>query len=145
MKVEEKHLVGKIADFPLHVVQEMVNEQVRQGNKADPNVFAASLWSGFRWLASEKGHNFWDKVIIGRQFHLIPKPEIHIQEDSEIMNKSIKPKRKVIQISESMTSDDRYASPWNMTALCDDGSLWVISTCDGGWTRLPDIPQDGCD
>ena len=40
MIVEPKHLVGEIADFPLHVVQAMVDEQVRQRGAADLNVFA---------------------------------------------------------------------------------------------------------
>lgn len=34
-KVKESDLKGDIKDFPIEVVQAMVNEQVRQGNKAD--------------------------------------------------------------------------------------------------------------
>ena len=39
-KVKKKHLTGEIADFPKRVVQAMVDEQVRQGNPANPSVFA---------------------------------------------------------------------------------------------------------
>ena len=34
-KVEQSDLVGALKGFPIEVVQEIVNEQVRQGNKAD--------------------------------------------------------------------------------------------------------------
>ena len=39
-KVKNKHLTGEIADFPKRVVQAMVDEQVRQGNPADPRTAA---------------------------------------------------------------------------------------------------------
>lgn len=68
MKVKEEHLVGKIADFPLHIVQAMVDEQVRQGKPADPSIFAEDLWVGFNWSNSEQGREFWEKVIICRNF-----------------------------------------------------------------------------
>ena len=34
-KVEQSDFVGCLKGFPIEVVQEIVNEQVRQGNKAD--------------------------------------------------------------------------------------------------------------
>ena len=37
--VEQSDLIGAIKDFPIEVVQQMVNEQVRQGNKANVSVF----------------------------------------------------------------------------------------------------------
>ena len=38
-KVEQSDFVGCLKGFPIEVVQEIVNEQVRQGNKADVGVF----------------------------------------------------------------------------------------------------------
>ena len=136
MKVEERHLTGQIANFPLHVVQEMVDEQVRQGNKADPSVFAEAahagkLIGGFDWEESVFGAGIWTAIIVEEQFHLVSKPK--------------KSKRKIIQISECVASDDRYVSPWNLSALCDDGTVWIRSDVNSDWVRLPDIPQDGCD
>ena len=32
-KVEQSDLIGEIKDFPIEIVQAMVDEQVRQGNK----------------------------------------------------------------------------------------------------------------
>lgn len=79
MKVKKKHLTGEIADFPLHVVQVMVDEQVRQGNPADPSVFAernnaTQEEGGFDWGKTNEGDDFWSHVIELKRFQLIPKP-----------------------------------------------------------------------
>ena len=78
-KVKKKHLIGEIADFPKRVVQAMVDEQVRQGNPADPSVFsnrriACKREDGFSWLRSLLGSS-WVDIILYKQFHLIPKRE----------------------------------------------------------------------
>ena len=79
-KIKKKHLTDEIKDFPKHVVQQMVGEQVLQGNKANPSVFAFSKIScksngGFDWEDSALGHDLWNKVINNKCFDLIPKPE----------------------------------------------------------------------
>ena len=79
-KVKKKLLIGEIADFPKRVVQAMVDEQVRQGNPADPSVFSRERTAngydgGFSWLESVLGYDFWVDIIRGKQFHLIPKRE----------------------------------------------------------------------
>ena len=78
-KVKKKHLTGEIADFPKRVVQAMVDEQVRQGNPADPSVFARERDAdkgrgGFSWIKSAPGF-FWSEIILNKKFHLIPKRE----------------------------------------------------------------------
>ncbi len=78
-KVKKKHLIGEIADFPKRVVQAMVDEQVRQGNPADPSVFtkvrtACKHNGGFTWIDSALGAS-WADVIWWKKFHLIPKRE----------------------------------------------------------------------
>ena len=78
-KVKKKHLTGEIADFPKRVVQAMVDEQVRQGNPANPSVFtrapaACKCKGGFTWIESALG-NSWADIIWGKHFHLIPKRE----------------------------------------------------------------------
>ena len=77
-KVRRKHLTGEIADFPRRVVQEMVDEQVRQGNKADPSVFwikrtAGKSQGGFDWHTSRLGRDSWLGIIHLKKFWLIPK------------------------------------------------------------------------
>ena len=79
-KVKKKHLTGEIADFPRRVVQAMVDEQVRQGNPANPRVFARERTAdksqgGFTWSESTLGMIYWADIIRGKQFHLIPKRE----------------------------------------------------------------------
>ena len=43
---------------------------------------------------------------------------------------------------------DSYGDAWNLSVLCDDGTVWCINGIkdrNGNpckWTRLPDIPQD---
>ena len=78
-KVKKKHLTGEIADFPKRVVQAMVDEQVRQGNPADPSVFArerdaGKSQGGFAWFESALGFS-WPEIILDKKFHLIPKRE----------------------------------------------------------------------
>ena len=79
-KVKKKHLTGEIADFPKRVVQAMVDEQVRQGNPADPSVFSVlctmdKSQGGFNWKESLLGWSFWTEIIWVKKFHLIPKRE----------------------------------------------------------------------
>ena len=78
-KVKKKHLLGEIADFPKRVVQAMVDEQVRQGNPANPSVFsikctAGQSQGGFNWMNAAPGFS-WADIIRGKKFHLIPKRE----------------------------------------------------------------------
>ena len=78
-KVKKKHLTGQISDFPKRVVQAMVDEQVRQGNPADPRVFARERTAckdegGFAWFESALRIS-WTDIIWGGEFHLIPKRE----------------------------------------------------------------------
>ena len=79
-KVKKKHLIGEIADFPKRVVQAMVDEQVRQGNPADPSVFARERTAckregGFTWMGGPLAHGSWPEIILYKKFHLIPKRE----------------------------------------------------------------------
>ena len=79
-KVKKKHLTGEIADFPKRVVQAMVDEQVRQGNPANPSVFsikctAGKSQGGFNWHESLLGRDAWVGIIPWKKFYLIPKRE----------------------------------------------------------------------
>ena len=71
---------GDIKGFPQHVVEAMLDEQERQGNKRDVAVFyiqnicVASL-GGFDWDKSILGDEVWRDVICDEQFHLIQKPK----------------------------------------------------------------------
>ena len=45
--------------------------------------------------------------------------------------------RKIVQISAAPVN---AVPTTEVFALCDDGSVWALWK---GWSRLPDIPQDG--
>lgn len=73
--VEQSDLIGEIKDFPIEVVQAMVDEQVMQGKKADAHPFwidksACALDGGFRFDKSVDGFCFWDEVINRKNFNL---------------------------------------------------------------------------
>lgn len=76
-KVTAADLKGGIKNFPLHVVQAMCDEQVRQGNPFSPAVFqshpeADLTHGGFNWFQSELGQGTWDAIIFKRAFHCMP-------------------------------------------------------------------------
>ena len=51
--------------------------------------------------------------------------------------------RKIIQISgESIPGDTQNEHWFNLTALCDDGTLWEFYGLTPAWRRLPSVPQD---
>ncbi|WP_409500144.1 DNA-directed RNA polymerase subunit alpha C-terminal domain-containing protein [Mannheimia glucosida] len=51
--------------------------------------------------------------------------------------------RKIIQICESSMACDSLGDMFNISALCDDGTLWHLYSLKDGWHKYPDIPQDG--
>ena len=101
-KVKKKHLTGEIADFPKRVVQAMVDEQVRQGNPADPRVFsnwcvAGKSNGGFVWHESPLGYDSWRKIISWKKFHLILKREKQSVEPNAIIQKQSVDPQAIIQ------------------------------------------------
>lgn len=64
---------GQIADFPVEVVEKMLERQVEQGNKRDVWVFEnyrgeGKLSGGFIWGDTDEGLDFWEKVICYKNF-----------------------------------------------------------------------------
>lgn len=74
-KVTEKDLIGDIKDFPIEVVQKMVDEQVNQGNPANVSIFQEDQrqcqpFGGFDWFETTDGQDFWNEVIAHKNFDL---------------------------------------------------------------------------
>ena len=91
--VEQSDLIGKIENFPIEVVQMMVDEQVRQGNKADVKVFQRRNFasdSGFIWAGAVNGFDFWEEVIRYKNFDLFFSKYPKIQSANEQNSVSIK-------------------------------------------------------
>ena len=68
MVVTHEDLVGEISNFPLHVVQMMVNNQVAQGNTANVKIFqnkkdTSKRFGGFDWSKTPQGTKYWNKAI----------------------------------------------------------------------------------
>ena len=72
--ITEKDMIGSLKGFPVGVVVGMMEEQENQGNKPDVKVFQRKRsvnkhGGGFDWVATKDTHNFWSKVITGRNFN----------------------------------------------------------------------------
>lgn len=72
-KVKQEDLVGQLLDFPIEIVQKMVERQVEQGNEPDVTIFqkecrASRLDGGFTWGSTIEGVGFWSRVISLKKF-----------------------------------------------------------------------------
>ena len=64
--VEQIDLVGCIKDFPIEVVEKMIEEQFKQGYLPDVEIFQKNATAGdgecgFRWSNAEDGFEFWEE------------------------------------------------------------------------------------
>lgn len=71
---------GEIEGFPQHVVEAMLDEQEKQGNKRDVKVFernscASLLNGGFSWSIARYESSLWYDVIVCRNFDRIPQSQ----------------------------------------------------------------------
>jgi hypothetical protein len=95
IKITKADLIGNIENFPIEIVEKMIEEQVRQGNKASVKVFqkykvADRHQGGFRWDNTKEESIFWHRVIVGEDFDMFfkkyPKVDskVYIIGDSKI-------------------------------------------------------------
>lgn len=74
-KVKQEDLIGDIKDFPIEVVQRMIEYQVEQGNKANVVAFQKRNRRGFRdegfeWDNTKEKYSFWNNVIDHKNFNI---------------------------------------------------------------------------
>ena len=151
-KVKKKHLTGEIADFPKRVVQAMVDEQVRQGNPADPSVFARERTAckregGFTWMGGPLAHGSWPEIILYKKFHLIPKREkpsltsdIRVEPNAIIQNMLAKGMDVWVCGSDKAYEDARAnigRCAYRVTVYYTDGYYPVWSQEDGWKYAIP--------
>lgn len=72
--VTDDDLRGDIANFPVKIVQAMVDYQSKYHNKPDPSVFARNLYAtidsgGFDWDETTEGCEFWTDVLVNKNFN----------------------------------------------------------------------------
>ena len=73
MKVLKKDLKGEIQNFPVEVVEKMLEYQLKHTGKQDINIFINNKIAenkGFSWKITEEGKDFWDNVIVKEKFEL---------------------------------------------------------------------------
>jgi hypothetical protein len=144
-KVEQSDLVEGIKNFPIEVVEKMIEEQVKQGNCPNVAVFqndvsACAGDGGFDWSDTKDGDDFWVEVLDGGNFELFfekyPKKTnlVYIVGDSEIGMDIIKTLEKYGGINEHDYNggyDDciYYIDPNNkFIEICDinERKLWNV-------------------
>jgi len=69
-KVEQEDLVGEIKDFPIEVVQKMVERCLEENEVNIITKLQISRLDGFTWRNSIEGYDFWDEVICWKNFNL---------------------------------------------------------------------------
>ena len=75
MNITEHNLIGEINNFPIEVVEKMVEEQINQGNEPNVDLFtidkcATRYEGGFNWESTKDGFRFWEKIIKAEVFDI---------------------------------------------------------------------------
>jgi hypothetical protein len=75
--VQYSDLIGSITEFPIEIVQKMVERSTEQEKWFDDvgmRTFQINVLSsgrgGFNWGSTPEGHTFWSRIIDGRRFDL---------------------------------------------------------------------------
>lgn len=100
-KVTQKDLIGDLENFPIEVVEKMLQEQYKQVGKINISVFQNYKRSdiqrgGFHWENTIEGHGFWYSVIVEEKFDVFfkyyPKlsKNVYIYGDDELYENVIK-------------------------------------------------------
>ena len=137
-KVVNEDLVGELGEFPLAIVQKMIERQVMQGNSANVKVFQADptavrLDGGFEWEDSPEGWVFWSNVIGGMEFNVFFEryPEsnrVYIVADREAAENVIKTLEKYGGINTNNYSGYDFGAIYyieprtNIIQICDTSS-----------------------
>lgn len=69
-KVTEKDLIKGIEGFPIEVVEKMLEKQKEQKGKANIKILQDIICGAFQWDITSEGFNFWDSVILRKDFSL---------------------------------------------------------------------------
>lgn len=146
-KVEQSDLVGEIKDFPIEVVEKMIEEQVAQGNYPNVEMFQKYVTAdtengGFDWDKTIDDIDFWREVIGESNFDLFfekyPKKNkpnlVYIVGDSEVGMDIIKTLEKYGGINEHEYNGGYndciyYIDPYNnFIEICDfkELKLWNV-------------------
>lgn len=69
-KVTEKDIFGEIEDFPIEIVQKMVERCIEENEVNIITKLQISRLDGFLWGKSIEGYDFWASVVYDKDFDL---------------------------------------------------------------------------
>lgn len=69
-KVTEKDLIGDIKDFPIEIVEKMLEKQQEQKGYTNIKTLQTVVDGAFQWDMTSEGHTFWENVIRYKYFNI---------------------------------------------------------------------------
>lgn len=74
-KVTTKDLIGDLENFPIEVVEKMLEKQYKQVGKMDISIFQDSRFTdkpngGFHWSDTIEGYAFWNTILNFKRFNI---------------------------------------------------------------------------
>lgn len=135
--VEQSDLIGEIKDFPIEIVQVMVDERTKQGMQ----IFQENPDDGFIWSNSKEGHEFWAEIIFEKNFDLFfqkypQNKKVYYRGNDDRYEEIIKALEELGGIDEYYVSGDGdsffyYIGEDDIIQCCDEGSelSWFLQQC----------------
>lgn len=69
-KVTEKDLIGDIKEFPIAIVEKMLERQQEQKGCTNIKTLQTAVSGAFQWASTSEGHTFWENVILYKYFNI---------------------------------------------------------------------------
>lgn len=69
-KVTKKDLIEGIKDFPIEVVEKMLEKMQEQRMSTDIKILQDTICGAFQWDKTSEGYDFWKNVILYKNFSL---------------------------------------------------------------------------
>lgn len=125
IKITKADLIGNIENFPIEIVEMMMEMQVRQGNMPNVKIFqkyisADHRQGGFCWDLTDEGSMFWHRVIVCEDFDLFFKKFPKVDSKVYIIGDS-KIGIDIIKTLEKYGGDNKYGLEGK-----DDGVIYYI-------------------
>lgn len=150
-EVKQSDLIGEIKDFPIEIVQEMVQQQIKQNNIPDPASFQECAYcglhfEGFSWEDSSEGFEFWKEVIHKKNFDLYFKKYPKTMEETSIKI-NVPDGYEIDEANSSFTEikfkliEIKYPKSWNLESSNNDiRGFWInndseILRANGFWSN----------
>lgn len=138
----------KFKDLPVEIQQRVLDEQVRQGNKRDAEVFEKDTSAGigeggFTWSESGEGHDFWNKVLTYGNFSTFYEkyPKVSKMIGFKDLPEEIREKMLNEQVRQGSPRDSEVFEVDVTAGSPDGGFVWSLSV--EGYDFWSEIIVDG--